>query len=125
MKRSGPVRQPSEIWKSQVILRRIAVIGERQRDAMLQGRFRHGPTGVEQDAAIAAESQLIAIELTESRDQRRLAMDIERVAFGAVAVRLDPVDPDRAAAPGLGGEIARLPPFQRLFQSADAGCRRS
>jgi hypothetical protein len=101
------------------------MIGERQRDAMPECRLGQAPIGVEQDAAIAAEGQLLAIKLTVGRDQGRLAMDIERIALLVVArFRFDPVDPDRDAAPALGREIARLAPFQRLLERTDAGCFR-
>ena len=57
------------------------------------------------------------IELAKSLDQIGLAVEIDRVPAG---FRLHLVDPDGAAALALGREIARLPPFQRLFQRADA-----
>src|SRR3954469_5961051 len=92
------------------------MIRQRQRDAVAQRRLGQLLAGVEQDAAVAAVAQL-RIELAKGLDQIGLAVEIDRVAAG---FRLHLVDPDRAAAPALGREIARLPPFQRLFQRADA-----
>jgi hypothetical protein len=75
-----------------------------------------GSFSLENNAAVAAIAQ-VRIELAKSLDQIGLAVKIDRVPAG---FRLHLVDPDRAAALALGREIARLPPFQRFLQGADA-----
>ena len=92
------------------------MIRQRQRHAVAQRFLGQLLAGVEQNAAVAAIAQF-RIELAEGLDQIGLAVEIHRVPAG---FRLHLVDPDRAAALALGREIARLPPFQRLFQRADA-----
>src|SRR5215207_8453992 len=92
------------------------MIRQRQRDAVAQRLFGQPLAGIENNATVAAIAQ-VRIELAKSLDQIGLAMEIDRVP---ASIRLHLVDPDGAAALALGREIARLPPFQRLFQDADA-----
>ena len=82
---------------------------------MAQLRFGQLVRRIEQDGAIAAETQL-RIQLAKRLDQIGLAMEIDRVLTG---LRLHLIDADGAAALALRREIARLPPFQRFFQRAD------
>ena len=91
------------------------MIGQRQRNAVAQCRLWRLFAGVEQDAAIAAVAQL-GIELAKRFDQIGLAVEIQRVAAGFI---LELVDPNRAAALALGGQLTRLPPFQSFFQRPD------
>ncbi len=92
------------------------MIGQRQSDAVAQRGLRQLAGDIEQDRAVAAVAEL-GIELAKGLDQIGLAMEVDRDLIGG---RLHLIDPDRAAAAGLGREVARLAPFQRLFQRADA-----
>src|SRR5882757_10717898 len=91
------------------------MIRQRQRDTVAQLGFRKLVLHAEQNAAVAAVAQF-RIEFAKRLDQIGLAMEIDRVLAGNLFLL---IDPDRAAAPGLGREIARLPPFQGLFKRPD------
>ncbi len=93
------------------------MIGQRQADAVAQRFFRNFRGAVEQDAPIAAVFHLCRIKLAERLDQIGLTVEVHR---DPVIIRLHAVDPDRAAAARLGGEIAGLVPLQRLLQRPDA-----
>jgi hypothetical protein len=97
----------------------VQMIGQRQRHAVAQFGCGEPVAGVEQDAAVAAKTQL-RIELAKCLDQIGLAMEIDRDLPSGL---LHLIDPDRAAAFGFRGEITWLSPFQGFLQRADALCR--
>ena len=72
----------------------VQMISQRQRHAVAQGGFGQLLFQVEQDAAVAAISQL-RIELTKRLDQICLAVEIDRVSVGG---RLHLIDADRAVS---------------------------
>jgi len=95
----------------------VQVIGQRHGDAVAQRGFGNLVIRIKDDRPIALVGEIVAEDLPEGVDQMRLAVDEHR----SVAVaRFVPVDTDRGAAFGLRREIARLPPFERLFERAHA-----
>ena len=92
------------------------MIGQRQCDAVAQRRLGKFILRIEDNTAVAAKAQF-RIKPAEGLDQIGLAMEIDRVLIGR---GFYPIDPDRAAAFRLGGEVTRLPPLQGFLQCADA-----
>jgi hypothetical protein len=92
------------------------MIRQRQPHAVAQLRFRQFVARIQQDCAIAAILQ-IRIPLAKRLDQICLAVKVDRALPGN---GLDLIDADGAAALAFRGEVARLAPFQRFLDRADA-----
>ena len=91
------------------------MIGERQREAVLERRLWQLAAALEEERAIALEGEFVRIELAKAIDQRGLAMKIGGIAAG---ITFDGIDPDRGSRPRLGRQISGLRSFQGLDQAA-------
>src|SRR5262249_23112475 len=92
------------------------VMRERKRNAVAELARRYAVVEAEHKGTSALIAERFGVEPLELADQPALAMEVDCITVAG----LQPIDTHGRAAAGLLGQMARLPPLQRLGERPDA-----